>query len=123
MAFDPNAVHGDYGDPEVEGYACRTGCALFDYSFIGRARLAGPGALDGVGELTRRPLTCLRPGRIRYALREDSNGHPLSDLTVSRHGAAVYEVLGARSVTIPPLALTGPPRAVAAALSRPTAPP
>jgi aminomethyltransferase len=109
MAFDPNTVRRDYGDPELEAYACRTDCALFDYSFIGRARLCGPRALDAIGELTRRPLTGLPPGRIRYALREDSNGHVLSDLTVWRHGEACYEVMSGRSEDIPDLVLTGRP--------------
>jgi aminomethyltransferase len=109
MAFDPKTVRRDYGDPELEACACRTDCALFDYSFIGRARLKGPGALDAIGELTRRPLTGLLPGRIRYALREDSNGHMLSDLTVWRHGEACYEVMSGRSEDIPDLVLTARP--------------
>jgi aminomethyltransferase len=106
MAFDPNTIRRDYGDPELEAYACRTECALFDYSFIGRARLCGPGALDALGELTRRPLTGLLPGQIRYALREDSNGYVLSDLTVWRHGEASYEVMSGRSEDISDLVLT-----------------
>ena len=109
MAFDANTVRRDYGDPELEAYACRTDCALFDYAFIGRARLDGPGALDAIGELTRRPLTGLPPGRIRYALREDSNGHVLSDLTVWRHGETSYEVMSGRSGDISDLVLTARP--------------
>ena len=59
MAFDATTVRRDYGDPELEAYACRTDCALFDYAFIGRARLDGPGALDAK-ELDARsnPLVC-----------------------------------------------------------------
>jgi aminomethyltransferase len=109
MAFDPNTVRRDYGDPELEAYGCRTDCALFDYSFIARARLDGPSALGAIGELTRRPLTGLLPGRIRYALREDSNGHVLSDLTVWRHGEACYEVMSGRSEDIPDLVRTARP--------------
>jgi glycine cleavage system T protein (aminomethyltransferase) len=109
MAFDPNTIRRDYGDPELEAYACRTDCALFDYSFISRARLCGPGALDTIGELTRRPLTGLLPGQIRYALREDSNGYVLSDLTVWRHGKASYEVMSGRSEDISDLVLTARP--------------
>jgi aminomethyltransferase len=109
MAFDPNTIRRDYGDPELEAYACRTDCALFDYSFIGRARLDGPGAHDAIRELTRRPLTGLLPGRIGYALREDSNGHVLSDLTVWRYGEACYEVMSGRSEDIPDLVLTAWP--------------
>src|SRR4029077_3631523 len=59
MGFDANTVRRDYGDPELEAYACRTDCALFDYAFICRARLNGPGALDASGALTRSPLAGL----------------------------------------------------------------
>ena len=109
MAFDLNTVRRDYGDPELEAYACRTDCALFDYTFIGRARLDGPGALDAIGELTSRPLAGSPPGRIRYALREDSNGYVLSDLTVWRHGEASYEVMSGRSEDISDLVLGARP--------------
>ena len=109
MAFDATTVRRDYGDPELEAYACRTDCALFDYAFIGCARLDGPGALDAIGELTRRPLAGSLPGRIRYALREDSNGHVLSDLTVWRHGETSYEVMSGRSEDISDLVLTARP--------------
>lgn len=100
MAFDPTTLRRDYGDPEGEAHACRTDCALFDYSFIARARLDGPGALDAIGQLTRRPLTGLPPGQVRYALRADSNGYLLSDLTIWRRGEAHYEVMSGRSEDI-----------------------
>src|SRR5262245_25878504 len=100
MAFDPSTLLRDYGDPEREAHACRTGCALFDFSFVGRARLEGPGALDAIAQLTRRPLTGLMPGQIRYALRADSNGCLLSDLTVWKHGEVRYEVMSGRSEDI-----------------------
>jgi glycine cleavage system aminomethyltransferase T len=117
MAFDPNSVRRDYGDPQLEAHACRTDCALFDYSFIGRARLDGPSALDAIGQLTRRPLTGLLPGQIRYALRADSNGHLLSDLTVWRHGQARYEVMSGRSYDISDLVTTARPDCEAEDLS------
>jgi glycine cleavage system aminomethyltransferase T len=97
MGFDRNTLRRDYGDPELEAHACRTDCALFDFSFVGRARLEGPGALDAIGQLTRRPLTGLLPGQIRYALRADPDGHLLSDLTVWRHGEHRYEVMSGRA--------------------------
>jgi aminomethyltransferase len=100
MAFDPSTLPRDYGDPEREARACRTDCALFDFSFVGRARLEGPGALDAIAQLTRRPLTGLMPGQIRYALRADSSGRLLSDLTVWKHGEVRYEVMSGRSEDI-----------------------
>jgi aminomethyltransferase len=100
MAFDLTTVRRDFGDPELEAQACRTDCALFDFSFIARARVEGAGALDTIGRLTRRPLAGLLPGRIRYALREDSSGHLISDLTVWQHGEFRYEVMSGRSEDI-----------------------
>jgi glycine cleavage system T protein (aminomethyltransferase) len=100
MALDPSTLPRDYGDPEREAHACRTDCALFDFSFVGRARLEGPGALDAIAQLTRRPLTGLMPGQIRYALRADSNGRLLSDLTIWKHGEARYDVMSGRAEDI-----------------------
>ena len=100
MAFDPSTLPRDYGDPEREAHACRTDCALFDFSFVRRARLEGPGALDAIAQLTRRPLTGLMPGQIRYALHADSNGRLLSDLTIWKHGEARYDVMSGRSEDI-----------------------
>jgi glycine cleavage system T protein (aminomethyltransferase) len=100
MAFDPSTLPRDYGDPEREAHACRTDCALFDFSFVRRARLEGPGALDAIAQLTRRPLTGLMSGQIRYALRAESNGCLLSDLTLWKHGEARYDVMSGRSEDI-----------------------
>jgi glycine cleavage system T protein (aminomethyltransferase) len=100
MAFDPSTLRRDYGDPEREAHACRTHCALFDFSFVGRARLEGPGALDAIAQLTRRSLTGLMPGQIRYALHAASNGRLLSDLTIWKHGEARYDVMSGRSEDI-----------------------
>jgi glycine cleavage system aminomethyltransferase T len=100
MAFDPSTLRRDYGDPEREADACRTDCALFDFSFVHRARLEGPGALDAVAQLTPRPLTGLTTGQIRYALRADSNGRLLSDLTLWKHGEVRYDVMSGRSEDI-----------------------
>jgi glycine cleavage system aminomethyltransferase T len=100
MAFDPSMLRHDYGDPEREANACRTNCALFDFSFVGRARLEGPAALDAIAQLTRRPLTDLMPGQIRYALRADSSGRLLSDLTLWKHGEVRYDVMSGRSEDI-----------------------
>ena len=100
MGFDSSTLRRDYGDPEGEAHACRTDCALFDFSFVHRARLEGPGASDAIAQLTRRPLTGLMPGQIRYALRADSNGRLLSDLTLWKHGEVRYDVMSGRSEDI-----------------------
>ncbi len=107
MAFDPNTVVRQYGDPAEEVRACRTDCALFDFSFVARALIRGPRALDAIGRLTRRPLEDLRPGQIRYAVREDASGHLVSDLTVWRHDDH-YEVMSGRGQDISDLARAAP---------------
>ena len=95
MAFNPATVVRQYGDPDEEVRACRTACALFDFSFVARARLQGPAALAAIGRLTRRPLGDLTPGGIRYATRENANGRLVSDLTIWRHDDH-YEVMSGR---------------------------
>lgn len=68
--FDVTQLTRDYGDPCEEAWACRTHCALFDFSFVARASVKGPGALSAIEQLTNRPLHRLAPGQLRYALRE-----------------------------------------------------
>ena len=99
MAFDPSTFVRQYTDPQEEARACRSECALFDFSFVARARIAGADAVAAIGRLTRRPLDDLRPGRIAYAVREDERGHLVSDLTIWRHGDR-YEVMSGRAEDI-----------------------
>ena len=99
MAFNLATVVRHYGDPYEEARCCRTNCALFDFSFVGRARLHGPKALAAIAQLTRRPLRDLATGRIRYAVRESANGHLVSDLTIWRH-ADYYDVMSGRAEDI-----------------------
>jgi aminomethyltransferase len=110
MAFDPATVVRQYGDPYNEVRACRTACALFDFSFMTRARLRGSGALAAIAQLTRRPLADLAPGGIRYAVRENASGHLVSDLTIWRH-ADHYQVMSGRSEDITDLISVAPPDA------------
>ncbi|HJZ45118.1 MAG TPA: hypothetical protein VJ233_15480 [Hyphomicrobiaceae bacterium] len=107
MAFDPNTVVRQYGDPAEEVRACRTDCALFDFSFVARAAIKGPHALDAIGRLTRRPLAELGAGQIRYAVHEDPSGHLVSDLTVWHHDDH-YEVMSGRGEDISDLVRTAP---------------
>ena len=116
MALDLDTVVRHYGDPDAEVHACRTACALFDFSFLARARLHGPGSLTAISQLTRRPLGDLAPGRIRYAVREDPQGHVVTDLTVWRH-AGHYEVMSGRSEDIADLVRAAPENAGAEDLS------
>lgn len=96
MAFDPTGLVRDFGDIEGEARACRTDCALFDFSFMARAQVHGPGALRAVEALQPRPMADLSAGRIRYALRLDASGAVAADLTVWRFGEDAFEVMSGR---------------------------
>lgn len=94
--FDPTKLVRDFGDPEGEARACRTACALFDFSFVARTRITGPGALVAIGKLTTRRLDDMAPGSVRYALHTDADGGLVSDLTVWRFTDDCYEVMTGR---------------------------
>jgi glycine cleavage system T protein (aminomethyltransferase) len=117
MAFDSSAVIKDYGDVEGEVRTCRTDCALFDFSFMERGRLQGPGALAAIARLTDRPLRKLEPGKICYALRDKPNGILVADLTIWRHDDATYEVMSGRSEDTIDLIEAAPPTCDAQNLS------
>lgn len=96
MTLDLARLTPDYGDAQGEALACRRDCALFDFSFVARARLAGPGACAALARLTARPMRDLGLGRIRYALRANAFGDLLADLTVWRLGDESFEVMSGR---------------------------
>lgn len=99
----------DYGDHLAEARACRSAAALFDFSFLARARLEGPGALSALAALTPRPMQDLAPGRIRYCTRVNAGGHLVCDLTVWRHGPNAFEVMSGRHDDVAHLAARASP--------------
>ncbi|MEW5964096.1 MAG: hypothetical protein AB1749_11090 [Pseudomonadota bacterium] len=109
MAFDPARVVGDYGDIEGEVEACRTAAALFDFSFVARARVTGPIALASLARLTARELDTMAVGDIRYAVRAGPDGHLLSDLTIWRLAPDTYELMSGRREDIADLVRLAPP--------------
>lgn len=108
MAFDPARVVRDFGDIEAEVLACRTAAALFDFSFVARARIEGPAALATLGRLTPRELGSMAPGDIRYALRIDGDGHLVSDLTVWMPAPGCYELMSGRNEDVADLISLAP---------------
>lgn len=108
MAFDPARVVIDYGDIDGEVEACRTAAALFDFSFVARARVAGPQALALLGEMTSRDHATMAVGDIRYALRARPDGRLVSDLTIWRLDPDTYELMSGRSEDIADLVRLAP---------------
>lgn len=86
----------DFGDAAAEAKACRSNCALFDFSFLECARLEGIGARGAIEAFTGRSLAALDVGEIYYALRVEPAGNVVADLTVWRTGAISYEVMSGR---------------------------
>ena len=86
----------DYGDALAEARACREQCAVFDFSFMARARLYGNDAAPALERLQPRSIADLAPGRICYALRLDDAGAVVADLTIWNLGGGVYELMSGR---------------------------
>lgn len=121
MAFDIASVRRDYGDVDAEWQACRHAAALFDFSFMARGRVVGPGALALVERFTARVLGTMPVGSIRYALRANAQGHLVADLTVWRLADDAFEVMSGRHLDIADLAAQATRDAVVTDLTADTA--
>jgi aminomethyltransferase len=93
-----------FGDPAAEARACRSACALFDFSFLESARICGGRAGQIVEAFTGRSLTGLPVGKIAYALRVGTAGEVVADLTIWRIDAETFEVMSGRHEDIADLA-------------------
>jgi aminomethyltransferase len=91
-AFDVRALTRDFGDVRGEATSCRSAAALFDFSFMSRLRIEGPGACALIAKLTPRRIDDLAAGRIRYALRVDASGRVRGDLTIWRLDRERFEI-------------------------------
>ncbi|HZP78341.1 MAG TPA: hypothetical protein VFB45_19510 [Pseudolabrys sp.] len=100
MAFERSRFTNHFGDPVGEASACRQDCAVFDFSFLECARLQGPGARAAVEAYAERPLDRLQPGAIAYAVRSDTSGAAVVDLTIWRTGVDAFEVMSGRQEDI-----------------------
>ncbi|HEV2624575.1 MAG TPA: hypothetical protein VGV62_05595 [Xanthobacteraceae bacterium] len=93
-----------FGDPAAEASACRSTCALFDFSFLESARICGGSARQVVEAFTGRPLAKLPVGKIAYALRLGAAGDVVADLTIWRIDVETFEVMSGRHEDIADLA-------------------
>lgn len=110
MALAGFNLVSDFGDAAAEARACRTGCALFDFSFLECVRLEGIGARNVIESFVGRSLSALGEKQIAYALRIGSPERGLvADLTIWRTGQASFEVMsGRREDVLDLLAYDGP---------------
>ena len=93
MALEVSKQRSDYGDASAEARACRTECALFDFSFLESVRLDGERTSNLIESFTGRSLSSLAPRKIFYALRVGPTGEIINDLTVWRVGESTFEVM------------------------------
>jgi aminomethyltransferase len=96
MAFDRSSLKHDFGDSAGEARACREESALFDFSFLECARVQGAGAQAAIEAYIQRSLDKLEHGAIAYAVRTDSAGAALADLTVWRKSVNSFELMSGR---------------------------
>jgi glycine cleavage system aminomethyltransferase T len=89
-----------FSDAATEASACRSACALFDFSFLECAQIRGGAARRVVESFAGRPLADLPVGKICYALRVDESGFALADLTIWRTEAETFEVMSGRDEDI-----------------------
>jgi glycine cleavage system aminomethyltransferase T len=109
MALEDFARVDDFGDAAAEATACRTNCALFDFSFLECARLEGKGAGGVIEAFTGRSVAAMSEGKIIYALRVGPAGDVVADLTVWKTGAESFEVMSGRHKDVADLlAYAGP---------------
>lgn len=104
MTLDIARLVRDYGDPTAEARACRTDCALFDFSFMARGRISGPDAAAVLERFQSRPVADMKAGTIRYAFRLGLDGAVETDLTIWRYADGSYELMSGRRADIAALA-------------------
>jgi glycine cleavage system aminomethyltransferase T len=112
--FNPIA---HFGAPAAEARACRTACALFDFSFLECARVEGGRARQILETFAGRSLAALAIGKISYALRVNPHGEAVADLTIWRTGANCYEVMSGRREDIADLLVCAEPVIAVAAIA------
>jgi len=88
-----------YSSILAEHAAVREAAGLFDVSHMGQLGFAGAEALASVDRLLSRPVSTLRPGRVRYALLCNEQGGIVDDVTAYRlEDDAVFLCVNAANV-------------------------
>lgn len=121
MTLDIARLVRDYGDPAAEARACRTDCALFDFSFMARGRIRGPDAAAVLERFQSRPVADMKAGTIRYAFRLGLDGAIEADITIWRHADGSFELMSGRRADIAALADAATPGATCTDMTDKTA--
>ena len=81
------------GNPITEVAQCRQQAALFDFSFMSRARVSGVGARQLVNDFVSRDVSGMPENRVTDCLRLNHQGCVTSDLTVWKLEGHGYELM------------------------------
>jgi aminomethyltransferase len=73
-----------YGSESTEHNAVRQAAGLFDLSHMGEIFVTGPQAAEALDHALVGYISAVEPGRARYTMIVDSEGHVLDDLIVYR---------------------------------------
>ena len=95
----------NYGDALAEARRCREDSALFDFSFMSRARVTGPRALHCLNQIQSRNLSSMQPGSICYSLCTDVEGNVEADITVWKFSDDCFEIFSGRHQDIERVAI------------------
>src|SRR3990172_9754837 len=79
-------------DKEMEYFALRNACSLFDISPMTKYRIAGRDAEALLNRLCVRDVGKLRPGRVHYTAWCDDDGMVLDDGTLFRFSATDFRL-------------------------------
>jgi len=91
--FNPSQLTRDFGDWSGEARACRSTCAVFDFSFMARVVISGRGAAQVLSSFQNRRIDDMDANRIRYGFRVDSANKVQADLTLWKHDDDRFDVM------------------------------
>jgi aminomethyltransferase len=81
-----------YWCADMEYFAGRNACGVFDLTPMVKHRVSGPDALPYLNRLVTRDVTRIKPGRVGYSVWCDGDGHVIDDGTIFHLDANDYRV-------------------------------
>ena len=81
-----------YWCAEMEYFAGRNTCGVFDLTPMVKHRISGPDALPYMQRLMTRDVSKIKPGRVGYSVWCDDNGQVIDDGTIFHLEEGVYRI-------------------------------
>lgn len=85
-------VSDAYDDEELEYFALRNSCGVFDLCPLQKYRISGPDAADYLNRLVTRDISALGEGRVTYVVWCNDAGKVLDDGTLFHTGQGIYRL-------------------------------